>query len=401
MIPLTARRGRGARARASSRPRPGRTQVTGVQTDSRRVERGRPLRRGRAAARTSSSTRSRAAPPPRSSPTTPSPRSPRSPARVRERSGARFVAITGSMGKTSTKDILAAICAPQRRTVAAERSYNNEIGVPLTICRVEPDTELCILELAHARASARSPSCARSRGPDVGVITTIGPVHLEKVGDLDGCRPREERADRGAAAGGTAVVPADFPVGRDDLERRTRRRGRDARVLRPAACSATLARRRRGRASRPATSPRTRSPRSPRRTRSASTSPDRLDVEFTDWRNQELAAPRRRRPDQRRLERQPALDARRARAPRRSSPPAAARSRCSATWRSSAPTARRATVRSRVPLEELAIDEVVAIGPRRAAYGGRHVDDGRRRRSRSLRRGAPARRLSCSSRAHG
>ena len=56
---------------------------------------------------------------------------------VRDRSSARFIAITGSMGKTSTKDILAAICAPQRKTVAAERSYNAEIGVPLTIGRVE------------------------------------------------------------------------------------------------------------------------------------------------------------------------------------------------------------------------------------------------------------------------
>src|SRR5262249_49463349 len=55
--------------------------------------------------------------------------------RVRDLSTARFVAITGSMGKTSTKDILAAICAEQRRTVAAERSYNAEIGVPLTIGR--------------------------------------------------------------------------------------------------------------------------------------------------------------------------------------------------------------------------------------------------------------------------
>src|SRR4029077_6352263 len=67
---------------------------------------------------------------------------------VRVRSAARFVAITGSMGKTSTKDILAAICSESARTVAAERSFNNEIGVPLTLCRVEPDTEICILELA-------------------------------------------------------------------------------------------------------------------------------------------------------------------------------------------------------------------------------------------------------------
>ncbi len=66
---------------------------------------------------------------------------------VRDRSSARVVAITGSIGKTTTKDLLAAICAPQRRTVAAERSFNNELGVPLTLCRLEHETELCILEL--------------------------------------------------------------------------------------------------------------------------------------------------------------------------------------------------------------------------------------------------------------
>ena len=67
---------------------------------------------------------------------------------VRDRAGATVVAITGSTGKTSTKDILAAICGPRRSTVAAEASYNNELGVPLTLCRLEPDTEICIVELA-------------------------------------------------------------------------------------------------------------------------------------------------------------------------------------------------------------------------------------------------------------
>ena len=61
-------------------------------------------------------------------------------AAVRNRSSAKVVGITGSTGKTSTKDILAALCAPVARTVAAEASFNNEIGVPLTLCRLEPDT---------------------------------------------------------------------------------------------------------------------------------------------------------------------------------------------------------------------------------------------------------------------
>jgi len=137
--------------------------------------------------------------------------------RIRAASPARFVAITGSMGKTSTKDILAAVCAPQLRTVAAERSYNAELGVPLTIGRVEPDTELCILELAMRGFGQIAELCAFAR-PHVGVITNVGPVHLEKVGDLTGVvRAKSELLDA-LPSGGTAVVPADFPVSRSDLE---------------------------------------------------------------------------------------------------------------------------------------------------------------------------------------
>jgi UDP-N-acetylmuramoyl-tripeptide--D-alanyl-D-alanine ligase len=137
--------------------------------------------------------------------------------RVRERSTARFVAITGSMGKTSTKDILAAICSPLLPTVAAERSYNAEIGVPLTIGRVEPDTELCILELAMRGFGQIAELCAFAR-PDVGVITNIGPAHLEKVGDLAGVTRAKSELVEALPAGGTAVVPGEFPIERDDLE---------------------------------------------------------------------------------------------------------------------------------------------------------------------------------------
>jgi len=137
--------------------------------------------------------------------------------RVRERSPARFVAITGSMGKTSTKDILAAICEPQRRTVAAERSYNAELGVPLTIGRVETDTELCILELAMRGFGQIAQLCAFAR-PHVGVITNIGPVHLEKVGDLAGVARAKGELIAALPPGGIAVVPAGFAVERDDLD---------------------------------------------------------------------------------------------------------------------------------------------------------------------------------------
>jgi UDP-N-acetylmuramoyl-tripeptide--D-alanyl-D-alanine ligase len=103
---------------------------------------------------------------------------------VRDRSGARFVAITGSYGKTTTKDILAALCAPHLRTVAAESSYNNELGVPLTLCRVEPDTELCVLELSMRGRGQIAELCAFAR-PQLGAITVIGPVHLELLGSIE------------------------------------------------------------------------------------------------------------------------------------------------------------------------------------------------------------------------
>src|SRR5207237_2618200 len=100
---------------------------------------------------------------------------------VRERSNARVVAITGSSGKTSTKDILAALCRPVAHTIAAEEGYNNEIGLPLTLTRIERDTEVVITEMGMRGLGQIAELCAIAR-PDVGVITNIGPVHLELLG---------------------------------------------------------------------------------------------------------------------------------------------------------------------------------------------------------------------------
>jgi len=136
---------------------------------------------------------------------------------VRDRSSARVVGITGSMGKTSTKDILAALCAPSARTIAAEASYNNEIGVPLTLCRLEPDTEVCILELAMRGFGQIAHLCEIAQ-PEVGIITNVGPVHLELVDSVDGVRRAKGELITALPPGGTAIVPFDFPVDRDDID---------------------------------------------------------------------------------------------------------------------------------------------------------------------------------------
>jgi UDP-N-acetylmuramoyl-tripeptide--D-alanyl-D-alanine ligase len=136
---------------------------------------------------------------------------------VRERSDARVVGITGSTVKTSTKDILAALCSPAARTVAAEASYNNEIGVPLTLCRLEPDTEVCLLELAMRGFGQIADLCRIAR-PEIGVVTNVGPVHLELVGSLDGVLRAKGELVAALPSGGTAIVPEGFPVERDDVD---------------------------------------------------------------------------------------------------------------------------------------------------------------------------------------
>jgi UDP-N-acetylmuramoyl-tripeptide--D-alanyl-D-alanine ligase len=130
---------------------------------------------------------------------------------VRDRSGARVVAITGSVGKTSTKDILAALCRPHAATVAAEAGFNNEVGLPLTLLAIEPETEVVVAEMGMRGLGQIAALCGPAR-PDVGVITAVGPVHLELLGTVE--RVAEAKAELVAALppGGTAVVPADAPL---------------------------------------------------------------------------------------------------------------------------------------------------------------------------------------------
>ena len=136
---------------------------------------------------------------------------------VRNRSSARVVGITGSTGKTSTKDILAAICAPHRRTVANEANYNTEIGVPLTVCRIEEDTEILITELAM-RGLGQIAWLASFVKPHVGLITNVGPAHLEFLGSVeDVARAKAELIDA-LPPRGVAIVP-DEPLLEPYLQR--------------------------------------------------------------------------------------------------------------------------------------------------------------------------------------
>src|SRR5262245_26899382 len=139
---------------------------------------------------------------------------------VRDRSAAQVVGVTGATGKTTTKDILAALCSRHRRTVASEANYNNELGVPLTLCRLEHDTEVCIVEMGM-RGLGQIAWLASFARPDVALITNIAPVHLELVGTVANVARAKAELIEALPPGGTAVVPEEpllDPYLRDDIE---------------------------------------------------------------------------------------------------------------------------------------------------------------------------------------
>jgi UDP-N-acetylmuramoyl-tripeptide--D-alanyl-D-alanine ligase len=129
---------------------------------------------------------------------------------VRARSDARIVAITGSVGKTSTKDILAALLRSRLRTVAAADGFNNEIGLPLTLCAIEPETEVVVTEMAM-RGPGQIRDLARIAQPHLGVITSIAPVHLEQLGSLENIARAKAELLEELPAGAVAVLPEDAP----------------------------------------------------------------------------------------------------------------------------------------------------------------------------------------------
>lgn len=125
--------------------------------------------------------------------------------------GAVVVGITGSVGKTSTKDLLTALVAPHRRTVATEGNYNTEIGLPLTVLGAPAGTEVLILEMAM-RGRGQIAELARIAEPDVGVITNVAPVHVELLGSIEAVAAAKAELLQGLPPGGTAIVPADEPL---------------------------------------------------------------------------------------------------------------------------------------------------------------------------------------------
>jgi UDP-N-acetylmuramoyl-tripeptide--D-alanyl-D-alanine ligase len=135
--------------------------------------------------------------------------------------GASVIGVTGSTGKTSTKDLLYAVLAPHRRTIASRGNFNTEIGLPLEILGAPAGTDVLVLEMAM-RGLGQIAELAAVAEPDVGVIVSIGPVHLELLGSIEAIAAAKAELIAGLAPGATAIVPAGevllAPHLRGDLE---------------------------------------------------------------------------------------------------------------------------------------------------------------------------------------
>jgi UDP-N-acetylmuramoyl-tripeptide--D-alanyl-D-alanine ligase len=160
-------------------------------------------------------------------------------AAARERSAARRLAVTGSVGKTSTKELLAACLAAQAPTHRSLKSYNNHWGVPLTMARMPQSSRYSVFEIGMNHRGEIEP-LAKLVAPHVALITAIAPAHIEALGSLE--EIAEEKADiyAGLVSDGVAVVPFEAPMAHILLGRAEERARTVIRFGRDAACEARL-----------------------------------------------------------------------------------------------------------------------------------------------------------------
>jgi len=126
----------------------------------------------------------------------------------RKRANVPVVAITGSNGKTTTREMTAAVVGQRFATLSSKGNFNNEIGLPLTLLKLNHGHEMAVVELGM-NAPGEIARLGEICMPDIGVITNIGPAHLKGVGSIEGVmREKGELLDK-IKAGGTAVLNAD------------------------------------------------------------------------------------------------------------------------------------------------------------------------------------------------
>lgn len=127
---------------------------------------------------------------------------------ARSRSAARIVGITGSVGKTSTKEALRLVLSAQGKTSASRGNLNNEIGTPLSLARMPADCKFAVLE-AGMNHSGELRTLAELIRPDVVVITNVEPVHIENFASVEAIADAKGELLEGVMPGGAAVLPRE------------------------------------------------------------------------------------------------------------------------------------------------------------------------------------------------
>ncbi len=130
---------------------------------------------------------------------------------ARDRLGDRVVGITGSVGKTSVKDMAASVVARRFRTTASPKSFNNHLGVPVTLLNAPDDTEVAVLELGMNNPGEIAARCEVAR-PTIGVVTAIGEAHAGRVGGIEGVARAKGELIEALPPTGTAILNADQPA---------------------------------------------------------------------------------------------------------------------------------------------------------------------------------------------
>ncbi len=130
---------------------------------------------------------------------------------ARDRLDGPVIGITGSVGKTSTKDLAAAVFAQARNTHASERSFNNEIGVPLTLINAPDDTEVALVEMG-ARGIGHIETLCAVGAPTVGVVTTVAGAHTGEFGSIENIAIAKGELIEALPPTGLAVLNADVPL---------------------------------------------------------------------------------------------------------------------------------------------------------------------------------------------
>ena len=129
---------------------------------------------------------------------------------ARARTEAKVIGVTGSVGKTSTKEMLRHMLGACGKTHASVASYNNHLGVPLTLARMPADTEFAVIEIGMNHPDEIAP-LAKMAAPDVAMVTTVAEVHLEAFDNINGIALEKASIIDGLVPNGVAIMNADTP----------------------------------------------------------------------------------------------------------------------------------------------------------------------------------------------